>query len=57
MDRHTLSSRLTRIGDELPRLTNTINAMAANTGTYGKNYEELSLDAARRAERIVISPA
>ena len=55
MDRHTLSSRLARIGDELPRLTNTINAMAANTGTYGKNYEELSLDAARRAERIACS--
>ena len=29
--------------------------MAANTGTYGKNYEELSLDAARRAERIACS--
>lgn len=55
MDRHTLSSRLARIGDELPRLSNTINAMAANTGTYGKNYEELSLDAARRAERIACS--
>ena len=55
MDRHTLSSRLARIGDELPRLTNTINAMAANTGTYGKNYEELSLDAAKRAERIACS--
>ena len=55
MDRHTLSSRLARIGDDLPRLSNTINAMAANTGTYGKNYEELSLDAARRAERIACS--
>ena len=55
MDRHTLSSRLARIGDELPRLSNTIHAMAANTGTYGKNYEELSLDAARRAERIACS--
>ena len=55
MDRHTLSSRLARIGDDLPRLSNTINAMATNTGTYGKNYEELSLDAARRAERIACS--
>ena len=55
MDRNTLSSRLARIGDELPRLSNTLNAMAANTGTYGKNYEELSLDAARRAERIACS--
>lgn len=55
MDRHTLSSRLARIGGELPRLSNTIHAMAANTGTYGKNYEELSLDAARRAARIACS--
>ena len=55
MDRNTLSSRLARIGDELPRLSNTLNAMAANTGSYGKNYEELSLDAARRAERIACS--
>ena len=29
--------------------------ISANTGTYGKNYEELSLDAARRAERIACS--
>ena len=28
MDRNTLSSRLARIGDELPRLANTLNAMA-----------------------------
>ena len=28
MDRNTLSSRLARIGDELPRLSNTLNAMA-----------------------------
>ena len=55
MDRHTLSSRLARIGDELPRLAGTLNAMAASTGAYGKNYEELSLDAARRAERIACS--
>lgn len=55
MDQHTLSTRLAKIRDELPRLSNTINAMAANTGIYGKNYEELSLDAARRAERIACS--
>ncbi len=55
MDRHTLLSRLVRIGDELPRLAGTLNAMAANTGTYGKNYEELSMDAAMRAERIACS--
>lgn len=55
MDRHTLSSRIARIADELPRLAGTLNAMAASTGSYGKNYEELSLDAARRAERIACS--
>lgn len=53
MDKHTLSSRLSRIEEEIPKLTNTISAMRiTNTDTYGKNYEELSLDAALRAERI-----
>ena len=28
MDRHTLSSRIARIADELPRLAGTLNAMA-----------------------------
>ncbi len=56
MDRHTLSSRLTRIGEEIPKLENTISAMKiTNTSAYGKNYEELSLDAAYRAERIACS--
>lgn len=56
MDRHTLSSRLTRIEDEIPKLMNTINAMkVADIGAYGKNYEELSLDAAFRAERLACS--
>lgn len=56
MDRFTLSSRLSRIEEEIPKLTNTISAMKiTDTGTYGKNYEELSLDAAQRAERIACS--
>lgn len=53
MDKYTLSSRLSRIEEEIPKLSNTISAMRiTNTETYGKNYEELSLDAAIRAERI-----
>ena len=56
MDRFTLSTRLSRIEEELPKLSGTINAMKiTNTGTYGKNYEELSMDAAQRAERIACS--
>lgn len=56
MDRFTLSSRLSRIEEELPKLSNTISAMKiTDTGTYGKNYEELSMDAAQRAERIACS--
>lgn len=56
MDRFTLSSRLSRIEEEIPKLKNTISAMKiTNTGVYGKNYEELSLDAALRAERIACS--
>ena len=56
MDRFTLSSRLSRIEEEIPKLSNTISAMKiTDTGTYGKNYEELSLDAAQRAERIACS--
>jgi len=56
MDRQTLSSRLMRVADELPKLTNTLHAMRiTDTETYGKNYEELSMDAALRAERIACS--
>lgn len=56
MDRFTLSSRLSRIEEEIPKLSNTISAMKiTDTGTYGKNYEELSMDAAQRAERIACS--
>ena len=53
MNRSTLSSRLSRIQDELPKLSNTISAMKiTDSDTYGKNYEELSMDAAIRAERV-----
>lgn len=56
MDRFTLSSRLSKIEEELPKLSNTINAMKiTNTGAYGKNYEELSMDAAQRAEKVACS--
>ena len=41
MDRHTLSSRLARIGDELPRLTNAILAKSDRTQQLmSQNYEE-----------------
>lgn len=56
MNRYTLSTRLSRIQDEIPKLSSTISAMKiTDTDTYGKNYEELSLDAALRAERIACS--
>ena len=56
MDRFTLSSRLSRIEEEIPKLSNTISAIKiTDNGTYGKNYEELSMDAAQRAERIACS--
>lgn len=56
MNRFTLSARLSRIQEEIPKLSNTISAMKiTDTDAYGKNYEELSLDAALRAERIACS--
>jgi len=56
MDQFTLSARLSKIAEELPKLSNTINAMKiTNTGVYGKNYEELSMDAAQRAEKVACS--
>lgn len=56
MNRETLSTRLLRIEEEIPKLSNTINAMKiTDTGIYGKNYEALSMDAALRAERIACS--
>lgn len=56
MNRTTLSARLSRIQEEIPKLSNTISAIKiTDTDAYGKNYEELSLDAALRAERIACS--
>lgn len=56
MNKCTLSTRLSRIEEEIPKLSNTISAMKiTDTGVYGKNYEALSLDAALRAERIACS--
>ena len=56
MDHFTLSFCLSRIEEEIPKLSNTISAIKiTDTGTYGKNYEELSMDAAQRAERIACS--
>lgn len=53
MERITLTSRLARIGDEITKLTNTLEAMqVTDTEIYGQNYQELSLDAALRAEKI-----
>ena len=56
MNKYTLSSRLSRIQEELPKLSSTITAMKiTDTELYSKNYEELSLDAAIRAERVACS--
>lgn len=56
MNRFTLSARLSRLQEEIPKLSNTISAMKiTDTDAYGKNYEELSLDAALRAEKIACS--
>lgn len=56
MNRHTLSARLMQIQEELPKLSSTLCAMKiTDTDVYGRNYEELSLDAALRAERIACS--
>lgn len=56
MNRHTLSSRLLQIQEEIPKLSGTLCAMKiTDTDVYGKNYQKLSLDAALRAERIACS--
>ena len=50
MDRPTYLTKLASIEQELPKLANTLNAMKiTDTVSYGKIYEELSLDAAQRA--------
>ena len=56
MDRPTYLTKLASIEQELPKLANTLNAMKiTDTISYGKIYEELSLDAAQRAEKITCS--
>ena len=56
MDRPTYLTKLASIEQELPKLANTLNAMKiTDTVSYGKIYEELSLDAAQRAEKITCS--
>ncbi len=56
MDLNTLHEKISRIETELPKLTNTLYAMKnMNTNTYPQNYEELSTDAALRAEHIACS--
>ena len=56
MDRRILNLRLQRIEDELPKITNAILAMRiTDTEKYPLNYEEVSTDAAIRAEKIACS--
>lgn len=56
MDRRTLNLRLQRIEDELPKITNALYAMRiTDTEQYPLNYEEVSTDAAVRAERMACS--
>lgn len=56
MDKYVFTSRLTRIEEDISKLTGTINAMkVTKIDTYGKNYEDLSIDAATCAERLACS--
>lgn len=56
MDRNTLSARIERIQAEIPKLTNTLYALnLTDSQDYPQNYEELSTDAALRAEHIACS--
>lgn len=56
MDRRNLNLRLQRIEDELPKISNAVFAMRiTDTERYPLNYEEVSMDAAVRAERIACS--
>ena len=56
MDRRILNLRLQRIEDELPKITNAILALRiTDTEKYPLNYEEVSTDAAIRAEKIACS--
>lgn len=56
MNRNMLSARIERIQEEIPRLTNTLYALnLTDSQDYPQNYEEMSTDAALRAERIACS--
>lgn len=56
MDRKNLNLRLQRIEDELPKISNAVFAMRiTDTEKYPLNYEEVSMDAAVRAEKIACS--
>ncbi len=56
MTQSSLLVRIMHIEDELPKLSNTLSAMKiTDTNAYRQNYEELSMDAALRAERIACS--
>lgn len=56
MNRNMLSARIEKIQEEIPRLTNTLYALnLTNSQDYPQNYEEMSTDAALRAERIACS--
>lgn len=56
MDRNTLNARTQKIQAEIPKLTNTLYALdLTDSKDYPQNYEELSTDAALRAEHIACS--
>lgn len=56
MDRNTLNARIQKIQAEIPKLTNTLYALdLTDSKDYPQNYEELSTDAALRAEHIACS--
>ena len=56
MDRRTLNARIERIQAEIPKLTHTLYALnLTDSEEYPQNYEELSTDAALRAEHIACS--
>lgn len=56
MNTPTFRTRISDVEDELSRLASTLAALKiTDTTSYAQNYEELSIDAALRAERIACS--
>jgi len=56
IDKQSISNRLSGIEDELTKLKNIIFALKiTDTASYPQNYEELSIDAALRMERLACS--